>query len=395
MSKKEYLTVEELNFFINKIILEESLLHSVPVVGEVSGCKYVSGHCYFTLKDKKAQIKVVFFNCPSYMVPTNGQSVLIRGSIDYYIKNGQISIKAFEIKPFGIGELYVELEKLKKKLSDEGLFDETHKKEIPQFPKRVALIASVHGAAMQDFLSTFTSNNCPASVTVIDVRVQGDSCAGDVIEALTNADEYGFDVIVIARGGGSFEELYSFNNQSMVRKIYDMKTPVISAIGHETDYTLCDFVADYRAITPTAAAEKISYSIIDMKNELIEYVQDMRYYIKNKYNKYSQKLTNNLNYLQNKTNLLLSEQYSNIKNSLKMIQIYCQHNYEAKNAKIQEILLRMDLLSPTKLLNNGYFRILKDNNMIFDASKININDEISIIGSNAKLTATVTNKEAK
>lgn len=395
MSKKDYLTVEELNFFINNIINEETLLHSVPVVGEVSGCSYVSGHCYFTLKDKKAQIKVVFFSCPANKVPLNGQNVLIRGSVDYYVKNGQISVKAFEITPFGSGELYIELEKLKQKLTAEGIFDETRKKEIPKYCKRVALITSAQGAAMQDFLSTLSRNQCPISVSVIDVRVQGENSVNDVIEALTNADEYGFDVIIIARGGGSFEDLYGFNDERLLRKIYDMKTPVISAVGHETDYTLADFVADYRAITPTAAAEKISYSLTDLKNIIIKYVQDMGYYIKNNYYKKSQKLTNNLNILQNKTNVMLANQYNIIKNSLNMIKIYCLHNYEAKNAKIQEILLRMDSLSPTKLLNNGYFRILKDNNMIFDGSKIDVNDEISIVGANVKLTAKVTNKEGK
>lgn len=395
MSKKEYLTVEELNYFINNLFAEETLLHNVPVVGEVSGCSVVAGHCYFTLKDKKAQIKVVFFNCPPKMVPISGESVLVTGFVDYYTKNGQISIRAYDIKPFGKGQLYVELEKLKEKLTQEGYFDESKKKEIPTFCKRVAIITSSQGAALQDFITTVRERNCLLDISVIDVRVQGENCVKDVVNALTGADDYGFDVIVLARGGGSFEDLYSFNDERMVKAIFAMKTPIISAIGHETDYTLCDFVSDFRAITPTAAAEKVAYDVQKLKKSVLDLALNMQNITKNKYIRTIHNFVNKLNILQGKTNLLLSEQYGKIKNSLNLIKLYQKYNFDTKSSKIQDLLTRLDAISPTKLLNMGYFRILKDNKIIFDAKNIAINDEIVIVGADTKITALVKNLEVK
>lgn len=395
MSKKEYLTVEELNFFINNLFNEETLLHNVPVVGEVSGCSVVAGHCYFTLKDKKAQIKVCFFNCPPKLVPSNGESVLVNGVVDYYVKNGQLRLRAYDIKPFGKGQLYVALEELKERLTKEGYFNESNKKEIPAFCERVAIITSSQGAALQDFISTVRKRNCLLDISVIDVRVQGENCVKDVLEALINADDYGFDAIILARGGGSFEDLYSFNDEKLVKTIFAMKTPIISAIGHETDYTLCDFVADYRAITPTAAAEKIAYDIVKLKKSINNIVINMRNLTKNKYIRTTQKLVNQLNILQGNTNLLLSQQYGKIKNSLNLMKLYQQYNYDTKSRKIQDIIARIDAVSPTKLLNNGYFRILKQGNVVFDGTKIEINDEICIVGASTKITALVKYVEVK
>ena len=270
MSERNYITVEELNFYINNVFLNEELLRNVPVVGEVSGCSVVNGHCYFTLKDSKSQIKITYFNVKGKFVPVNGDKVLVRGSVDFYSKNGQVNLRAYEVSYFGAGLINRQLAELKDRLEKEGLFSELHKKELPEFPKRVAVITSIKGAAVQDFITTVRKYNSVTDITVIDVRVQGESCVTDVLQALNNADEYGFDVIVIARGGGSTEDLFYFNDERLVRAIYNTNTPVISAIGHETDYTLCDFVADYRAITPTAAAEKIGYSVQNLKKDFIE-----------------------------------------------------------------------------------------------------------------------------
>lgn len=395
MSKKEYLTVEELNFFINNLLAEETLLHSVPVVGEVSGCSVVAGHCYFTLKDKKAQVRVCFFNCPPQMVPANGESVLVTGFVDYYIKSGQLSLRAYDIRPFGKGQLYVELEKLKEKLTNEGYFEESKKKAIPTLSRRVAIITSAQGAALQDFITTLRERNCPIDITVIDVRVQGENCVSDVLSALNCADEYGFDVIVLARGGGSFEDLYNFNSEKIVKAIFAMKTPIISAIGHETDYTLCDFVADFRAITPTAAAEKVAYDVNKLKKSALSLASAMQNLVQNKYTRTTHNLVNKLNILQGKTNLLLSEQYTKIRNSLNLVKLYQKYNFDTKTNKIQDLLARLDAVSPTKLLNMGYFRILKDNKIVFDTKNIAINDEIIIVGADSKITALVKNLEVK
>ena len=393
MASKDYLTVEELNYYITHIFNEEELLHNVPVVGEVSGCSLVGGHCYFVLKDKSAQIRVVFYNCPVQSAPKNGDQVLVRGKVDYYSKGGQINVKAYQITPFGKGILYEQLEKLRKKLEEEGLFREEHKKDIPTRPKRVAVITSVQGAAIQDFLTTSLRKNTVTDISVIDVRVQGEYCVSDVLTALTNADEYGYDVIVLARGGGSFEDLYPFNDENMVRTIYNMKTPVISAIGHETDYTLCDYVADFRAITPTAAAEKVAFDASIMKNEILdlaEQIGDIANDILDSRKKIIENIAQNI---KNKANFLFQSQNEKIISLAKLINIYTNHCFDEKTKEFLSITTRLDDLNPTKLLKSGYFRIVKQNKDIHSSKEININDEISIIGDKEKITAIVKKKE--
>ncbi|MBO4539407.1 MAG: exodeoxyribonuclease VII large subunit [Clostridia bacterium] len=393
MPTKDYLTVEELNFYISHVFSEEELLHNVPVVGEVSGCSVVNGHCYFVLKDAKAQIKVVFYNCLPGNAPKNGEQVLVRGSVDYYSKGGQINVKAYQITPFGRGILYEQLEKLRKKLEEEGLFREEHKKELPLRPRRVAVITSVQGAAVQDFLTTSLKKNTVTDISVIDVRVQGEKCVSDVVTALINADEYGFDVIVLARGGGSFEDLYAFNDEKVVRTIYNMKTPVISAIGHETDYTLCDYVADYRAITPTAAAEKVAFDASLIKNEIIDLAEQIGDLANDILSDEKHRVENQAMTIKNKANFLLQMQYEKINSFTKMMNIYQKHVFDLKSNEIDRILTRLDDLNPTKLLKNGYFRIVKAGKDIYDSKEIKVNDKILIVGEKEKITATVEKKE--
>ncbi len=393
MATKDYLTVEELNYYINHIFSEEELLHNVPVVGEVSGCSVVGGHCYFVLKDQKAQIRVVFYNCLPQMAPKNGDQVLVRGSVDYYSKGGQINVKAYQITPFGQGILYEQLEKLRLKLEQEGIFREDHKKDIPIRPKRVAVITSVQGAAVQDFLTTCLRKNSVTDISVIDVRVQGENCVSDVVTALINADEYGYDVIIVARGGGSFEDLYSFNDERIVRTIYNMHTPVISAIGHETDYTLCDYVADYRAITPTAAAEKIAFDINIMKNEILDLAETIGNATNDKLENIKYRIEKAAFEIKNKANYLLKSQYEKILSYAKLMNIYLNHQFDRKSGEFAAITTRLDDNSPIKLLKKGYFRIVKNGKDIYDTKQIKEKEEISVIGEKEKITAIVTKKE--
>ncbi|MGN0768634.1 MAG: exodeoxyribonuclease VII large subunit, partial [Christensenellales bacterium] len=206
MPDRDYITVTELNTYIGSVFDAEELLHNVPVIGEVSGRKVVNGNCYFTLKDEKAQIKVVYFGVYDRFVPSDGEQVLVRGIVDFYQPNGQISVKAYEVTRFGVGLMHAKLQELKEKLAAEGLFDESHKKPLPKFPVNVGIITSVKGAALQDIFSTLiTRHNSKQNLSVIDVRVQGENCVNDVVTALTHPNAYGFDVILLARAGGSFE----------------------------------------------------------------------------------------------------------------------------------------------------------------------------------------------
>lgn len=392
MSKREFITVEELNYYINDVFLNKEQLHNVPVVGEVSGCSVVGGHCYFTLKDAKAQIKACLFNCAGKYVPHSGAKVLVRGSVDYYQKNGQINLKAYEVTYFGAGLLYLQYEQLKDKLEKEGLFREEHKLALPEFPMRVAIITSVQGAAVQDFITTVRRYNNLSDITVIDVRVQGESCVQDIVTALVNADDYGFDVIVLARGGGSYEDLFCFNDENLVRTVYQMRTPIISAIGHETDYTLCDFVSDYRAITPTAAAEKIGYSVTEMKHILLNKIRTVSALCQNKVDFVVDEFVDVCDEMQTNVNLILNNLYSFILKLLEKIRIYQNVNFNRENQNIREILANLERINPLKLLNNGYFRIILENEYVYKIGELKNNDSIKILGFDGEVNATI-NKE--
>lgn len=389
MANRDYITVEELNFYINNVFLGEELLHNVPVVGEVSGCSVVGGHCYFILKDPKAQIKVCLFNCSGKYVPQNGEKVLVRGSVDYFIKGGTINVKAYEVKYFGVGLLNVKFQELKDKLEKEGLFREDYKKDLPVLPKRIAIITSIKGAAVQDFITTVRKENTYTDISIIDVRVQGDYCAQDVITALNNADNEFYDLIIIARGGGSYEDLFCFNDENLVRTVFNMNTPVVSAIGHETDYTLCDFVADYRAITPTAAGEliagtakKAKQKISDLVENLSDEANDLVKLNVGNFIDICEELKQNVDYL-------LQKEYSKIKNSLDIAKLQQNAIFEINQADINKNLTILEQLNPLKLLNVGYFRILKEDKYVYKTAELQKNDKIEIIGIDGKIDAIV------
>lgn len=389
MTDRNYITVEELNFYINNVFLNEELLKNVPVVGEVSGCSVVNGHCYFTLKDKASQIKIAYFNVKDKFVPVNGDKVLVRGSVDYYVKNGQVNLKAFEVSYFGTGLINKQLAELKDRLEKEGLFSELHKKELPEFPKRVAVITSIKGAAVQDFITTVRKYNSVTDITVVDVRVQGESCVNDILQALNNADEYGFDVIVIARGGGSTEDLFYFNDEKLVRAIYSVQTPVISAIGHETDYTLCDFVADYRAITPTAAAEKIGYSVQNLKISILQKIKSISNKVNYYLNNTIEDFVENCEEMQEITEDIISKEKEFILKTIEKIKIYQNLSFEREENNLLQKLSYIESLNPLKLLNKGYFRIISNDKYVYKTKELKENDKISIIGIDGKVNAKI------
>lgn len=394
MPDRDYITVSELNYYINRIFEAEDLLHNFPVVGEVSGRKVVNGNCYFTLKDQRAQIKVVYFGVNDRYVPSDGEQVLVRGSVDYYEPNGQLSVKAYEITRFGVGLMHAQLQALKEKLEKEGLFDEAHKKPMPKFPVNIGIITSVKGAALQDILSTMiVKHKSRQNLSIIDVRVQGENCVNDVVTALTYADAYGFDVILLARGGGSFEDLYPFNDERMVRTLYEMKTPVVSAIGHETDYTLCDFVSDFRAITPTAGAEKIAVEYEKEKSKIFELTRKAGDFTSKKYNTEKENLLSVIDDISDEANSILSENYSKIMRFLELSRYHTERKYDFCKANVSKYVALLDNLNPAKLLDKGYFRVVYNGKSIHGFSKIKVGSQIEIIGNKEKVTAEIRKKE--
>lgn len=260
MKEKRYLTVAALTKYIKRKFDADPHLQGVLVKGEISNFKqHSSGHMYFTLKDEKARILAVMFSSDARsmkFVPENGMKVLISGNITVYEQSGQYQIYVKSMQPDGIGELYLAYEQLKEKLEKEGLFSPTHKKPIPKYPRTIGVITSPTGAAVRDILTTIKRRYPIAHILIIPAVVQGDQAKNSIVNAIKKANELGeIDCLIVGRGGGSIEELWGFNEEIVARAIYTSEIPIISAVGHETDFTIADFVADMRAPTPTGAAE--------------------------------------------------------------------------------------------------------------------------------------------
>ena len=260
-------TVGELNATV-KACIGAPLFQGLEVFGEVSGASEKAGHLYFTLKDETAAISCICFGVARTYRPRSGESVVLRGRLDYYEKNGKLSFIANTILPVGEGALALKFERLKKQLEAEGLFDPAHKKPIPEYASEVLVLTSRSGAVIRDIVTTVRRKNPVIDITLRDVRVQGEGAAHELVRALERVDKLGYDVIIIARGGGSLEDLAPFYDEELVRAVYAMRTPVVSAIGHETDFSLLDLVADARAATPTAAAELVAYDYYSLVREL-------------------------------------------------------------------------------------------------------------------------------
>lgn len=253
-------SVSALNDYIKTIFENNRTLTSVTVRGEISNfTNHRSGHLYFSLKDSDGQIRAVMFKSRAMslrFMPESGMKVIVHGSVTVYPRDGSYQIYVSSMQPDGIGALYLAYEQMKQRLADEGLFDETHKLPIPLYPRRIGVITSPTGAAVRDIINVTGRRYPTADLYLYPALVQGEGAEESLIKALDYLDVSGLcDVIIIGRGGGSIEDLWAFNSERLARRIYDAKTPVISAVGHETDFTICDFVADMRAPTPSAAAE--------------------------------------------------------------------------------------------------------------------------------------------
>ena len=261
------------------------MLNNLLVKGEVSNLKYhPSGHIYFSLKDNESVIKCVMFN--SYTSNLNfrlneGDKIIVNGTLSVYLQGGSYQIYVKNAEKDGIGNLYLEYEKLKKKLENEGLFSSYHKKVLPKYPFKIGVATSSSGAALRDIVSIIKRRWPLANIIVFPCLVQGNEASESIINALENAKGFNIDVIIVGRGGGSIEDLWCFNSESLAYYIYDYPIPIISAVGHETDFTICDFVSDVRAPTPSAAAELATPDINNLLNDLMKYKIDLNKYIEN------------------------------------------------------------------------------------------------------------------
>ena len=392
MADKQYITVSELNFYLNRIVASEELLQNIPVLGEVSGISVSGNNLYFTIKDESAQLQACFFNFGKGYMPISGEQVLLYGSPDFYARGGRLSFLVNKIEPFGKGKLYAELEKLKQKLAAEGLFDPNRKKPLPKYPLEIGVVTSMSGAVIFDIVNTIRRRNQLSNITLINVPVQGDSAPEAICTGLALADKQNFDAVILARGGGSFEDLLPFNNEKVARAVFQMKTVTVSAVGHETDYSLTDFAADARAMTPTAAAEMLAFDTDAISKEIISKVFTVGQFVTTKIDTFYAKVqsrTKEVNYI---CSAKLNAYAEQVRNGVSKAKILCESKLTAIDHRTEIIMSKLSALNPANLLQKGYFRVMSKGKDINKIEQLALDDIFKLYGADGSLEAKVLKK---
>ena len=385
MNRPEPLKVSELNGYIKNIIDGDEMLANVYIKGEISNFKrHYSGHLYFTLKDETSLIKCVMFKSYTNYLnfePKDGMSVVILGSVSVFERDGVYQVYAKGMEPEGVGALYKAYEKLKAKLSEEGLFDETHKKPIPILPRAIGVVTSKTGAVIRDIINVTTRRLPNVNIILYPAAVQGEGAAQTIVNGIKYFNKAkNVDTIIIGRGGGSLEDLWPFNEEITARAIYESEIPIISAVGHETDFTIADFVADLRAPTPSAAGELAVPDVLEVRwkleninkrlaNSLRKKVENMR--IKYDNLKNSRALKNPYDALRQKM-IVCDNLYKNIENNFSL-------KVKDRHIKLVGLIGRLENLSPLKTMLRGYSIVENlDGKVIKSVNDLNKDDEVSI-----------------
>ena len=402
----KYISVTALTRYIKYKIDNDNHLQEVYLRGEISNFKaHTRGHYYFTIKDETSRINAIMFSFNASKIkfkPEDGMKILVKGKISVFESTGNYQIYVEEMLEDGVGNLHIAFEQLKKKLSDEGLFDPKYKKQIPKIPMRVGIITASTGAAVKDILSTIKRRFPICKTILFPCLVQGELAKDDIVKKLDIADNYDLDVIILGRGGGSIEDLWPFNEEIVARKVFSCKTPIISGVGHQIDFTICDFVADLRAETPTGAAERavpiLSDLLLEINNytirssNLIKSILETNklklnklkesYVLKNPLSLYEikeQKLDNMIDKLNTSLNAILFSSKSRleiIQNSI----IFKEPSilYENKQKKTNHLIEKLEILNPLNALKRGYSITKKEDKCITTIKNINKDDNINI-----------------
>lgn len=350
MDESKYVTVADLNKQIKGRLDSDPTLQQVFLKGEISNFKaHTRGHYYFSLKDETSKINAIMFGFNTKKVvftPANGMKVLIQGKISVYEATGAYQIYVEDMIEDGVGNLHIAFEQLKKKLQDEGLFDKEHKKKIPKIPKKIGIITAPTGAAIRDVISTIKRRFPIADTILFPALVQGDNAKTSIVKQIKEAQKWDIDVLIVGRGGGSIEDLWGFNEEVVARAIYDCPIPIISAVGHEIDFTISDFVADVRAATPTGAAEIAVPSLIDINN----YIKQVQIRLNESLDK---KISNNRLKLEKLSHsFVLTNPISIYEAKEQKLDMFINRSEEAINNKLNVNQLRLEKLSSAYVLTN-------------------------------------------
>lgn len=439
----DFITVTELNRYLSMKFEQDMLLKQVYLQGEISNFKRSGQHYYFSIKDEFSEISAMFFypdRSDLNFIPQDGMSVQVVGKVQVYQKRGTYSIIVSQMEEVGLGLLYQKFLKLKEQLEKEGLFDPKYKKPIPEYPEKVGIITALTGEAINDIVSTFNRRLPLAELIFFPAIVQGEEAPKDLIRALKLAYAYGdLDVLIIGRGGGSFEDLNCFNDEALVRLLFESPYPTVSAVGHEGDYTICDFVASYRAPTPTGAAMRLSKDRNDVLDTIISYAGRLKQGIKktlvDSFNvwdnlqrrlnlltpeKIAEKLDDEIKNLSHNLdisiNKIIDNDYSlynnynnrmrgelittridkdllNINNIDKRISTYMDNKLNETTKKVDHLIEKMTLLNPLNIIKKGYTIVYLDDKIVYDVNELKLNDELRIKFNSGNVYATVNNIE--
>lgn len=419
--KDKYLTVSAMTRYLkHKFDTDQNLRH-VFLKGEISNFKaHTTGHMYFSVKDEASKINAIMFASSARklnFVPADGMKVLLVGRISVYEATGNYQIYVEQMMEDGIGNLYVAFEKLKKQLASEGLFAPEHKKKIPKIPERVGIVTAATGAAIKDILSTIKRRYPICETILFPSLVQGDAAAEDIVRNIKLAQTYDLDVLIIGRGGGSIEDLWPFNEEIVARAIYECPIPTISAVGHEIDYTIADFVADLRAPTPTGAAEIAVPNMVDLQKLLAQFrirlnegiykkVNYQRLYLESVQNSFVLKnpmmmfdgKKQTLDYLLERTNQSVLKKVERMRTHMDHIKqnyllLHPEELYKEEKLKLGTLMDKLELVNPMNVLKRGYTLTYLEDHTIGNAEDLSVGDQVKIKFHDGTILSTVTGKE--
>jgi exodeoxyribonuclease VII large subunit len=381
--EREYITVGALNKYLKTYIDSDPFLQTIYLKGELSNFKaHTSGHYYFTIKDETSRVKAVMFafnNRKLPFQPQDGMKVLITGQISVYEASGSYQVYVEEMLEDGLGNLFIAYEQLKKKLQAEGLFDYIHKKKIPKIPSRVGIITAPTGAAIKDIISTIKRRYPLCETILFPSLVQGSEAKDDLVWQLKRAEDYHLDVLIIGRGGGSIEDLWAFNEESVARAIFACPIPIVSAVGHEIDFTISDLVADLRAPTPTGAAEIVVPNITDILNYISQVKIRISEAIKNKIEQEQLKLTQlKTAYVLKKPLAIYEIKGQKLDNLVERLVSIMTNKITYAKSNCFNLIKQLEILNPLKVIKRGYAVVKKQAVTVSMVNKLKIDDLIDI-----------------
>ena len=389
------ISVSQLNNYVKNIFDNEEMLIGIKVVGEITNLKPSSRAIYFDLKDENASLPCVVFDESIIASFKFGDKVSAKGKLNFYVKGGKLTFVVSKLEKFGIGDLYKQYLELKEKLEKEGLFDEAKKKPLPKFVRRVGVVSSRTGAVIRDIIRVQRSKNWSADIVLYPVKVQGVGADREIIAGINFLDTYGVDVIIVARGGGSFEDYEPFNTEQVARAVYEAKTPIVSAIGHENDWSIIDFVADKRASTPSVASEMVFYDERAYLNALIEplklYLENQEKSFDELYSAIKQKARNNEQLISMKLDRL----EDNLKQQSSSMLLNIERNLERKEAELKILMSSISSNNPMEIMSRGYTKTTVAGKNLTTVKNINVGDDAEITVTDGTVFAKITDIKEK